>query len=66
MKQRKSEINWKLVVRVACLMLLDVMLLPLLALGAVAGVALVKRMPEHGYRKMIVVLTVLSTAMLLI
>ena len=23
MKQRKSEINWKLVVRVACLMLLD-------------------------------------------
>lgn len=50
----------------AASLLLDVMLLPLLALGAVAGVALVKRMPEHGYRKMIVVLTVLSTAMLLI
>ena len=47
-------------------LMLDVMLLPLLALGAIAGVALVKRMPEHGYRKMIVTLTVLSTAMLLI
>lgn len=32
MKQRKSEINWKLVVRVACLMLLDVMLLYLACL----------------------------------
>ena len=34
MKQRKSEINWKLVVRVACLMLLDVMLLYLACLLA--------------------------------
>ena len=34
MKQRKSEINWKLVVRVACLMLLDVMLLYLTCLLA--------------------------------
>ena len=33
MKQRKSEINWKLVVRVACLMLLDVMLLYLAWMG---------------------------------
>ena len=34
MKQRKSEISWKLVVRVACLMLLDVMLLYLACLLA--------------------------------
>ena len=34
MKQRKSEINWKLVVRVACLMLLDVVLLYLACLLA--------------------------------
>ena len=34
MKQRKSEINWKLVVRVACLLLLDVMLLYLACLLA--------------------------------
>ena len=47
-------------------LLLDVMLLPPLALGAIAGIALVKRMPEHGFKKMIVALTVLSTAMLFI
>lgn len=46
--------------------LLDLFLLPGILLGAWLGILLVRRLPEHGYRKMIVSLTVLSTAMLFI
>lgn len=45
--------------------LLDLLLLPCIGLGAVAGIWLVKRLPETKYRNLIVWLTILSTAMLL-
>ena len=50
MKQRKSEINWKLVVRVACLMLLDVMLLYLACLLALLAQVVPTYHPEAGGR----------------
>lgn len=43
----------------------DVMLLPAIALGAVLGIWLVKRLPESKYRTLIIWLTILSTLMLL-
>ena len=44
----------------------DLVALPFIVLGAVIGIRLVKKLPEKGYRKMIVWLTVIATAMLLI
>lgn len=44
----------------------DLMLLPFIGLGAVLGIYLVKRLPESSYRKLIIWLTIISTAMLLI
>ncbi len=40
--------------------------LPAIVGGAAAGIVLVRKMPEQGYRRMIVWLTVLSTVMLLV
>lgn len=44
----------------------DLLLLPAIALGAVLGIWLVKRLPEAKYRRMIIWLTILSTGMLFI
>lgn len=46
--------------------LVDVMVLPAIITGAVMGIKLVKKLPEKSYRKMILWLTVVATAMLLI
>jgi uncharacterized membrane protein YfcA len=46
--------------------LLDLYTIPFLALGAVIGVRLVKIIPEKLFRKLMIVLTVLSTLMLLL
>ena len=40
--------------------------LPVIAVGAVIGIKLVRKLPEKGYRKMILWLTVIATAMLLL
>ncbi len=44
----------------------DLILLPAIGLGALLGIWLVKRLPEKGFRKMIIYLTILSTCMLFI
>ena len=44
----------------------DFMVLPAIVIGAVMGIRLVKRLPEKGYRKMILWLTVIATVMLLV
>ncbi|MCD8186434.1 MAG: sulfite exporter TauE/SafE family protein [Rikenellaceae bacterium] len=44
----------------------DAMVLPAILLGAGLGIKLVKRLPKKNYRKLILWLTVVSTAMLLI
>ncbi len=44
---------------------LDLLLLPCIGIGAVAGIWLVKRLPETKYRTLIIWLTIFSTAMLL-
>ena len=45
---------------------LDLIMLPCIGLGAWAGIKLVKVLPEQKYRRMIIWLTILSTALLLI
>lgn len=47
-------------------LLVDVLMIPFIAAGAVAGIYLVKKLPEKKYRAMIIWLTVLCAAMLLI
>lgn len=44
----------------------DLIALPFIIIGALLGIKLVRKLPENGYRKMIVWLTVIATAMLLI
>ena len=44
----------------------DFIALPFIVAGAIIGIRLVKKLPEKGYRKMILWLTVIATAMLLI
>lgn len=44
---------------------LNAIAIPFMILGAVAGIYLVKKIPEKNYRTLIIVITVLSTVMLL-
>ena len=46
--------------------MLDLAMIPFIAVGAVGGIALVKRLPESKYRTMIIWLTVISTLLLVI
>ena len=46
--------------------LFDLTLIPLIIAGAVVGIFLVKRIPELSYRKVVMVLTLISTALLFI
>jgi uncharacterized membrane protein YfcA len=46
--------------------LLDLTTVPCIAIGAVLGTKLVKWLPEEGFRKMIVILTIVSALMLLL
>ncbi len=45
-------------------LLLDVMMLPMIGVGAVIGIWLVKRLPEKGFRQVIIALTLLSALLL--
>lgn len=40
--------------------------IPFIIIGAVLGIILVKRFPESSYRKFVIIMTILSTAMLLL
>lgn len=46
--------------------LLDLTTVPFICIGAVLGTRLVKILPENGFRKMIIILTIISTLMLLL
>ncbi|MDR2937122.1 MAG: sulfite exporter TauE/SafE family protein [Rikenellaceae bacterium] len=45
-------------------LLLDVMMLPMIGVGAVIGIRLVRRLPEKGFRNVIIGLTLLSALLL--
>lgn len=47
-------------------LLIDAVALPFIGVGAWLGIRLVRRLPESGYRRMIVWLTVIATIMLLV
>jgi uncharacterized membrane protein YfcA len=47
-------------------LIVDLMTLPAIALGAVAGYKLVKIIPEHTYRGFVIIITAISAFLLLI
>ena len=47
-------------------MLLNLMLIPMIAVGAVCGVSIVKKIPEHGFRWFVIAMTGLSAVAMML
>jgi uncharacterized membrane protein YfcA len=45
---------------------LDLLLLPALAIGFIAGVLLVKKIQDEQYRKLVIVLTLIGSVIMLV